>query len=462
MQGRAMQVSTALQVNAVFPIHGITLHLDVDDTNLPLHDYPNAFADLQLDKLGWFGTNTERALPDWTSRRVAKLLAYRYCVFGEGHSNGASVGLAEQGGDDFMVTLGSAFRRLNHPASAEIEAGIFMHELGHSLGLTHGGWEHEPGPEFEFKPNYFSVMNPLWMTPSDYLPSGTQLGEWNRYFPNFSPTQLATINESNLSEQTGINGPDAQITVPFSVPAGSFCPGYGFPCSDPAFSSCVQRASAIGPVDWDGNCIILPSPFTTVGDVNVLNRFRPVASPGQVLRGHDDWSNLHFSFRDSPWVTQPPDILHLPSEPTWWSIVTISFTHAYMRIGDGCPGTLGVPRIDASQFPRVGFSFSTVVDRLPDNAALMIFGFSGTTSAFGPLPIDLGLIGMPGCFLFVSDDLEFLLIGANNIATLTTTVPSNPALAGVQVFAQAAVLDHLVGNAIGVVMSEAGATIIRP
>ena len=34
------------------------------------------------------------------------------------------------------------------------QAGTFMHELGHNLGLRHGGTD-----ESNYKPNYLSVMN---------------------------------------------------------------------------------------------------------------------------------------------------------------------------------------------------------------------------------------------------------------------------------------------------------------
>lgn len=58
-----------------------------------------------------------------------------------------STGVAEFLGDDFLVSLGNYL-------NASSIAKIIMHELGHNLGLRHGGFENR-----NYKPNYNSVMN---------------------------------------------------------------------------------------------------------------------------------------------------------------------------------------------------------------------------------------------------------------------------------------------------------------
>src|SRR5262249_18161151 len=65
-------------------------------------------------------------------------------ILGEG---GRSAGIP---GADFFVAAGAA--DLNRFPLAP--AGAFMHELGHNLGLHHGGDE-----DLNYKPNYISVMN---------------------------------------------------------------------------------------------------------------------------------------------------------------------------------------------------------------------------------------------------------------------------------------------------------------
>ncbi len=53
-------------------------------------------------------------------------------------------GIAEISGNDFIVSLGSRVVDLGIPYGTMAEAGTFMHELGHNLGLHHGGGIDEP------------------------------------------------------------------------------------------------------------------------------------------------------------------------------------------------------------------------------------------------------------------------------------------------------------------------------
>lgn len=69
-------------------------------------------------------------------------------------------------------------------------AGTFMHELGHTLGLQHGGNE-----SVNNKINYLSVMNYLFQT--------TGLVGTNEI--NYSDYELPAIDEENLDENMGID-----------------------------------------------------------------------------------------------------------------------------------------------------------------------------------------------------------------------------------------------------------------
>ena len=67
--------------------------------------------------------------------------------------NPSSTGAAELPGQNFAVTFGS-YIDAGQIIGVESEAATFMHELGHNLGLRHGGAD-----DINQKPNYVSVMN---------------------------------------------------------------------------------------------------------------------------------------------------------------------------------------------------------------------------------------------------------------------------------------------------------------
>lgn len=105
--------------------------------------------------------------------------------------------------------------------------------------------------------------------------------------------------------------------------------------------------------------------------------------------------------------------------------------------GSACPD---VQRRLTSNHPWLG---TTCTLRYPAaNGTLCLFASGGSNTQYGgvPLPIDLGVLGLPGCSLFVAPDLLDLRTAAGGAATLTIVLPANPALAGVQLFHQAAEL----------------------
>ncbi|WP_214411864.1 hypothetical protein [Sphaerisporangium fuscum] len=74
-----------------------------------------------------------------------------YNIWGYKHDNSTSSGFSPVEGHktDFIVSLGSW-----SGASVRQQSGTFVHELGHALGLLHGG-----DGDLNYKPNYLSVMN---------------------------------------------------------------------------------------------------------------------------------------------------------------------------------------------------------------------------------------------------------------------------------------------------------------
>lgn len=131
----------------------------------------------------------------------------------------------------------------------------------------------------------------------------------------------------------------------------------------------------------------------------------------------------------------------------------------YGYIGAGCAGALGVPGNRATTMPALGGAATIVVDRLPFDLGVMALGTSRTLSAIGPLPVDLGLIGMPNCPLRVSFDATATLLGSGNTATLLFPIPSTVTLVGALLYSQALSFDPGL-NPFGFAISDAAVLLV--
>lgn len=131
--------------------------------------------------------------------------------------------------------------------------------------------------------------------------------------------------------------------------------------------------------------------------------------------------------------------------------------HGYL--GLGCAGTLATSRQVATALPRIGNSMSVDFDNLPLSTAILSVGLSTTNSPLGPLPLDLGGLGAPGCQLRVSPDVTAVLVGGANRATWSLAIPSSTALQCVRFHSQALVLDPT-ANLLGAVVSDAASSVI--
>jgi len=89
-----------------------------------------------------------------------------------------------------------------------------------------------------------------------------------------------------------------------------------------------------------------------------------------------------------------------------------------------------------------------------------LLGFSNTDCSLGPLPFDLGPLGIPGCSARVSVDFVAFVLGSGGFADCRLSIPNNPVLVGVRFYQQALVLDPAAGNAFGAVTSDATAAVV--
>jgi hypothetical protein len=151
-------------------------------------------------------------------------------------------GCAEIGGNDFYISFG-----LWGATTVQQEAGTIMHELGHNLGLRHGGDDN-----LNYKPNYLSLMNYSFQLRG--IPASNRL--------DYSASALPTLNEGSLNENLGIqDGTDNTLY---------YCPG-----------GSQSQVPGTGAIDWNCNGTIQAS---VSADVN--------GGSGTTLTGFDDWTKV--------------------------------------------------------------------------------------------------------------------------------------------------------------------------
>ncbi len=160
-------------------------------------------------------------------------------------------------GSDFIISLASCCTTA--PTDNQ-QAGTFMHELGHNLGLQHGG-----GDGVNNKPNYISIMNYSFQ-----FGGLTRSGVANIF--DYSNAALNSLNEANLDETTGVGAGAAGVaTSHWSPPAGGN-PG--------AFVTVADASKAI---DWNVNGVTTDKNVTF--DINN-------DGTTSTLTPFDDWKNL--------------------------------------------------------------------------------------------------------------------------------------------------------------------------
>ena len=175
-----------------------------------------------------------------------------------------------------MVTLGN-FSLAG--GTNDQKKGTFLHEFGHTLGLRHGGGQ--KGVRYNFKPNYFSVMNYNWQFPLAWMTPGSWPFDYSR-------SALPDLDELALDETAGLG-----TLLPIPSTAINF--RYNSEPSAAQPPNILYGLLGLGdPVDWDGNGMI--DAFFAQRDVNRILSSAP-ATPDDILEGHDDWSNLSYTFR---------------------------------------------------------------------------------------------------------------------------------------------------------------------
>lgn len=339
---------------------GIRLHVQKDEqvlshaTNVGWSSFglpPNAGdSDFDAIKSLEFGTDAERL----ESTKAAKTLVFHYGLFAHKLSHTSWSGLGEGGGsvgagNDFMVTLGAWWVLDNFPGKRVSEA--FMHELGHNLGLLHGG-----GDGTDCKPNYLSVMNLMFMNDGDYV-DGRPL--------DYSRAALSTLNETALDEVVGIGGASGRRTAhgpPHCLGSDNLC----VKDNDCWPLWCVnhRNVDASSAIDWNTNGSI--DAALVIRDINHLKGNHgcgaSVPNASSPLTPFNDWKNVRFDFRSNCFWTDscfnsglsstlggPPP----PDERTYEDVLEGADTDAdgVSNVVDTCPSLADPDQVNSDGDP---------------------------------------------------------------------------------------------------------------
>jgi hypothetical protein len=226
-------------------------------------------------------TSSRRSIYDWKSEYMdlRRRSIFHYLLMGNSQNtngNAGSSGLAETPGNDFLVTMGNwGFATTSGSPLNQLinkQASTLMHELGHNLGLMHGGNE-----DTNYKPNYWSIMNYMYqLNGLDQSPNAsTAFERWKLERGNFTPPQCSLSNSPC--------GSPSQFIM-------SYSDGSSSNLNEAALSEAanIGRGTTGGSyADWNLNGSLTGG--TISRDLNGDSTL-------STLSDYNDWANLNFPF----------------------------------------------------------------------------------------------------------------------------------------------------------------------
>jgi len=269
----------------VFAAHGIALHIDAGADSINADGRPwgalSRAGELPYsDSLAIWGEPFD-VLKDAHFVASNRRRAFHYMAFvnqftsssGANSSGGQSRGPA--GDADFVVAT------CHDPGLQGVDRRrwttvVFVHELGHNLGLRHGGYDDIVG-----KPSYYGIMNYFWAflggtrLPSRLMPAGAP----SRLLPDYSESVRTAIDENHVDERD---------LVP--LPVAWVCPGKAGNPQDVLYEFGSSRART-GTVDWDCDGIAGERPYGANLNGTVWG-----FGDKTLLGGYDDWAPYAMKF----------------------------------------------------------------------------------------------------------------------------------------------------------------------
>jgi hypothetical protein len=111
------------------------------------------------------------------------------------------------------------------------------------------------------------------------------------------------------------------------------------------------------------------------------------------------------------------------------------FYHAPIAyFGSSCSGAAGPPLLLLSGLPGIGKPMTAHVVNSTASQCWVGWGYSKTSLGGLPLPIDLGIVGSPGCQVYISFDGA---LGQGAPGPFPFVVPDSPAIVGQTFYVQA-------------------------
>ncbi|MFF1818760.1 M66 family metalloprotease [Kribbella sp. NPDC058245] len=186
---------------------------------------------------------------------TARKAIFHYMLWADSYDNNCSSGQAFNiPNDTFIVTVG---QRCNWNATDNTNVGTFIHELGHNLGLKHGGSDNG-----NYKPNYLSVMNYFFQL------GGVPKADGSLYW-SYSNVAPPALNETSLTESAGLGSSASAYKTSWKCPNGT---------------SRTTSGAASGPIDWNCDGDATDVTAADINDDNVNN----------TLTTQNNWANIVF------------------------------------------------------------------------------------------------------------------------------------------------------------------------
>jgi hypothetical protein len=251
---RIVQVFATAPVSNPDGTTGIKIHLDAGTAAGSAYNLGGGNQVPYDDDLQPSGTQTT-AIKNANFASVRKAV-FHHMLWADSYDSGCSSGQAFAiPNDTFIVTVGP---KCGWAGTDDQEVGTFIHELGHNLGLKHGGPDN-----LNYKPNYLSVMNYFFQLGGVLKADGTTY--WG--YSNVAPT---SINEARPSEPAGLGSSAAAFKTKWKCPDGT---------------TRTTAGAASAPIDW--NCDGDTVDTTTAADINDDNAT-------SILIAQNNWANIVF------------------------------------------------------------------------------------------------------------------------------------------------------------------------